>query len=123
MEPMRESEVRLRRMLGPRARRWALYEFFCSALDRPWLMRSELQEFLHHLGLPFTRLLRPEWALLRSALGQPRRLSLAFLRQVGLVDQNSVWWIILGRCCCIRDIPIRKQPASLWHVMCLMQAS
>ncbi|KAK9868217.1 hypothetical protein WJX84_002502 [Apatococcus fuscideae] len=81
MEPMRESEVRLRRMLGPRARRWALYEFFCSALDRPWLMRSELQEFLHHLGLPFTRLLRPEWALLRSALGQPRRLSLAFLRQ------------------------------------------
>ena len=87
LEPMRESEVRLRRMLGPRARRWALYEFFCSALDRPWLMRSELQEFLHHLGLPFTRLLRPEWALLRSALGQPRRLSLAFLRQVGM-DSN-----------------------------------
>jgi hypothetical protein len=29
-----------------RVRRWIVYEFFYSAIDRPWFMRNELQELL-----------------------------------------------------------------------------
>ena len=42
-----------------------------------------LQEFFRHIGIPKgTRLTRTEWAIIRSALGRPRRLSLNFLREV-----------------------------------------
>ncbi len=33
------------------------------------------------MQLPTTKLTRLEWSVLRSALGRPRRLSLAFLRE------------------------------------------
>lgn len=60
-----------------------MYEFFCSALDRPWLLACELRDWLAHAGLPSDlRLTRPEWVAVRAALGRPRRLSLAFLHEV-----------------------------------------
>ncbi len=81
-EPMGPAEVTLRHCLGPRTRRWAMYEFQYSALDRPYFMRSELQELLHHAGLSHvSKLKRAEWGSLRAMLGKPRRLSLAFLRE------------------------------------------
>lgn len=40
---MTAAEVGLRHCLSARARRWAAAEFFCSAIDRPYFMRSELQ--------------------------------------------------------------------------------
>lgn len=42
-EPMTPAEVTLRHCLSARTRRWAAAEFFCSAIDRPYFMRSELQ--------------------------------------------------------------------------------
>jgi hypothetical protein len=42
-----EGEVALKRALNqPRLRRWVGYEFHCSAIDRPYFMRSELGELL-----------------------------------------------------------------------------
>ena len=41
--PPSEPELRLRRCLDARTRRWAAAEFFYSALDRPWFMRNELR--------------------------------------------------------------------------------
>jgi hypothetical protein len=79
---MDPTELALRHMLSPRVRRWAMYEWFYCALDRPWFMRNEWQEYLTHLGLPASkRLTRTEWAYIRASLGRPRRLSLAFLRE------------------------------------------
>lgn len=76
------ADALLRHMLCGRLRRWAAYEWHYSALDRPYFMRSEMQELLDVLGLSHvTHLPRGDWALLRAALGQPRRLSLAFLKQ------------------------------------------
>lgn len=40
-----EPELRLRRCLDARTRRWAAAEFFCCAVDRPWLMQNELEVF------------------------------------------------------------------------------
>ena len=41
------------------------------------------QEFLQHARVPKdAKLTRIEWAIVRAALGKPRRMSLAFLRQV-----------------------------------------
>ncbi|KAG2443833.1 hypothetical protein HXX76_002176 [Chlamydomonas incerta] len=74
-------ELALRHSLNTRVRRWAAYEFHYSALDRPWFMRNELMEFCQHMQLPTNRLSRLEWSVLRSALGRPRRLSAAFLRE------------------------------------------
>ncbi|GLC49109.1 hypothetical protein PLESTB_000183400 [Pleodorina starrii] len=79
---MPAAEIALRHCLGPRTRRWCMYEFLYSALDRPWFLRNELLEFCAlHMQLPTTKLTRLEWSVLRSALGRPRRLSLAFLRE------------------------------------------
>ncbi|GFR47546.1 hypothetical protein Agub_g9269 [Astrephomene gubernaculifera] len=78
---MLAAEVALRHCLGTRVRRWCMYEFLYSALDRPWFMRNELMEFCMHMQLPTTKLTRLEWSVLRAALGRPRRLSLAFLRE------------------------------------------
>ncbi|KAG2495072.1 hypothetical protein HYH03_006683 [Edaphochlamys debaryana] len=75
------GEAQLRHCLSPRVRRWCMYEFLYSAIDRPWFMRNELQEFCSHMQLPTTKLTRLEWSVLRGALGRPRRLSLAFLRE------------------------------------------
>ena len=80
------NEVRLRHALDPRTRRWARAEFFCSALDRPWLANDGVQELCNHFGLKqgqLARLTRTEWTCIRKSIGRPRRLSLAFLRQVG----------------------------------------
>lgn len=80
-----QNEVRLRHALDPRTRRWARAEFFCSALDRPWLADDGLQTLGNHFGLKLgqlARLTRTEWTCIRRSLGRPRRLSLAFLRQV-----------------------------------------
>ena len=91
---MRPSELRLRRCLDARTRRWCMYEFFCSALDRPWLLACELREWLAHAGLPADLCLtRAEWVAVRAALGRPRRLSLAFLHEVR-------WWR-----CCLQLVP------------------
>ena len=81
-----DNEVRLRHALDPRTRRWARAEFFCSALDRPWLADNGVQTLCSHFGLKegqLGRLSRTEWTCIRRSLGRPRRLSLAFLRQVG----------------------------------------
>jgi len=79
------NELRLRHALDPRTRRWARAEFFCSALDRPWLANNGVQQLCNHFGLKkgqLARLSRTEWTCIRRSLGRPRRLSLAFLRQV-----------------------------------------
>ena len=84
-----DNEVRLRHALDPRTRRWARAEFFCSALDRPWLADNGVQTLCNHFGLKvgqLGRLSRTEWTCIRRSLGRPRRLSLAFLRQVCLLS-------------------------------------
>jgi hypothetical protein len=40
--PPGEAELQLRRCLDARTRRWAAAEFFYSAIDRPWFMRSQM---------------------------------------------------------------------------------
>ena len=37
------AEQRLRHCLTARTRRWAVGEFFYSAIDRPWFMQNELK--------------------------------------------------------------------------------
>ena len=86
-ETQGQNELRLRHCLDPRTRRWARAEFFCSALDRPWLANNGVQELCDHCNISpaqLARLSRREWGCIRKALGRPRRLSLAFLRQVQL---------------------------------------
>jgi hypothetical protein len=80
--PQTPLEAALRHALNARARRWCMFEFFYSAIDRPWFMAGGLGDMLSHLGLGgFTKLTRKEWNALRTGLGKPRRLSLKFLRE------------------------------------------
>ena len=86
-----DAEVRLRHALDPRVRRWCACEFFCSAIDRPWLMRNELRGYLAHVGISKgTKLARPELAIIRASLGRPRRLSLSYLRLVGYFTRTLI---------------------------------
>ena len=79
------TEAALRHCLSsPRLRRWLAFEFQVSAMDRPWFLRNELVELISALcggAVVPQRLSRPEWALVRSAFGRPRRLSLQFLKE------------------------------------------
>ena len=79
------AERRARHALSThRLRSFCSFEFFYSALDRPWFMDGAtiISDLLSHVGLsPGTLLTRKEWAALRSGLGRPRRLSNAFLRE------------------------------------------
>lgn len=62
--------------------RWCRFEFFYSAIDRPFFMQTGMDDLLRHCGLAgVTALTRKEWGLLRAGLGRPRRLSAAFLRE------------------------------------------
>eukprot|EP00887_Chlorella_sp_A99_P005777 scaffold1.g5777.t1 len=75
-------EAQLRHCLAVPARRWCRFEFFYSALDRPFFMQTAIDDLLRHCGLAgVTALTRKEWGLLRAGLGRPRRLSPAFLRE------------------------------------------
>ena len=77
-----ELELKLRHCLNVRTRRWAFFEFFYSAIDRSWFMSDGLDALARHCGIPpKAKLTRREWSVLRSMLGRPRRLSLAFLRE------------------------------------------
>ena len=40
---MGPAESKLRHCLTARTRRWAVSEFFYSAINRPWFLRNELQ--------------------------------------------------------------------------------
>lgn len=63
-------------------RRWCKFEWFYSAIDYPWFVKSEFVEYLNHVGLGhIPRLTRVEWGVIRSSLGKPRRLSGRFLQQ------------------------------------------
>jgi len=93
------NELRLRHALDPRTRRWARAEFFCSALDRPWLANNGVQQLCNHFGLKkgqLARLSRTEWTCIRRSLGRPRRLSLAFLRQVYNQSIHQYVFNVLG---------------------------
>jgi len=69
-------------LLSPKLRRWCQFEWFYSAIDRPWFAQNEFMEYLDHLGMSqVTRLTRAEWCMIRASLGRPRRLSLPFLRE------------------------------------------
>eukprot|EP00879_Flechtneria_rotunda_P011770 GHRR01012295.1.p1 GENE.GHRR01012295.1~~GHRR01012295.1.p1 ORF type:complete len:583 (+),score=258.78 GHRR01012295.1:822-2570(+) len=76
------AESVLRHMMSGRFRRWVMYEWHYSAIDRPYFMRNEMQELLDATGLGHvTHLTGGEWSIVRSAFGRPRRVSLAFLKQ------------------------------------------
>ncbi|XP_050384391.1 protein ALWAYS EARLY 2 isoform X2 [Argentina anserina] len=63
-------------------RRWCTFEWFYSAIDYPWFVKREFEEYLNHVGLGHVpRLTRVEWGVIRSCLGRPRRLSEHFLRE------------------------------------------
>ena len=80
---MSRAEVvhaQLRRMLRPKMRRWAMYEWFYAPMDYGWFRHNPFMEMLQAAGLGHvTELTRIEWSFVRTLFGRPRRLSAAFL--------------------------------------------
>eukprot|EP00884_Botryococcus_braunii_P004641 jgi/Botrbrau1/14178/Bobra.182_3s0113.2 len=78
-------QVKLENCLLPQPRRWIMYEFFYSAIDRPFFLDNKFLSGLRDIGIPpATRLTKIDLNFIRSALGggrRPRRLSLAFLQE------------------------------------------
>lgn len=73
-------------LLTPARRRWAMHEFFYSAIDRPFFLDNKFLSGLRDLGIPpATKLTTIELNYIRLVLGggkRPRRFSLAFLQEV-----------------------------------------
>ena len=75
--------TRLHHCLGTkRARRWCLYEWFYSGIDRLYFEQNEFRLLLNDLGIGHVdKLSRTEWAYIRGKLGKPRRLSVRYLEE------------------------------------------
>lgn len=50
-EPPCDAELRLRRALSLRVRRWAMHEFLTPMIDRGYLAEGSMAEYLQSLGL------------------------------------------------------------------------
>lgn len=79
----RAALVRLHHCLGTkRVRRWCLYEWFYSGIDRLYFQQNEFKLLLNDIGIPHVdKLSRTEWAYIRGRLGKPRRLSHRYLQE------------------------------------------
>lgn len=100
-DPLRRQAASLIRNVSDSMRLFTLSEFAYSAIDRGYFLRNEFKECLAELRLGnLPNLTRGEWSAVRSAMGRPRRLSLAFLdeerdkleryrRDVRLVQQGK----------------------------------
>lgn len=68
--------TQLTRMLRPKLRRWAMYEWFYSPIDYGWYRENEFMRMLQDAGLGHvTHLTRREWSFLRNLFGRPSRFS------------------------------------------------
>lgn len=124
------AETRLRTSLDARVRRWCMYEFFCSALDRPWLTGCELRDWLQHVGIDPATVRAPGACVLHGLLlllprAQPAlRMLLApggmhgqargacAVQRVGAVSVGGSWSAVRMHCnhACM---PQRVHPAVL----------
>ncbi|EOD36776.1 hypothetical protein EMIHUDRAFT_200992 [Emiliania huxleyi CCMP1516] len=75
-------KLTLCRLLRPKLRRWAMYEWFYSPVDVAWYRESPFCAALGACGLGQVSVLpRAEWSYVRSLLGKPRRFSPAYVEQ------------------------------------------
>lgn len=65
--------------VSDKVKRWIKYEYFYSGIDKPYFEKSELQECMNSLKIPFKTLRRADFILIRKAIGKSRRLSQKFL--------------------------------------------
>jgi len=64
-----------------KTRKWCLYEWFYSDIDKLFFEFNEFQVCLDELKIEKTKLSRVEWSYIRQTyMGKPRRFSTAFLR-------------------------------------------
>jgi hypothetical protein len=63
-------------------RRWAIYEWFYSAVDRLYFSQNDFIECMCQSGFGnFAALTRKEWGVVRGKIGRPRRLSRVFFTE------------------------------------------
>ncbi|CAN8265342.1 unnamed protein product [Cochlearia groenlandica] len=66
----------------PLVRRRCMFEWFHSAIDYPWFVKKEFNDYLSHVGLGHVpNLTRLEWSIIKSSIGRPRRFSERFLKE------------------------------------------
>jgi hypothetical protein len=73
---------RLVNALNTKMRHWCLYEWFYAGIDQGYFKHNDFIDELAKLGIGHvSKMSRVEWGEVRGAMGRPRRLSAAFLRE------------------------------------------
>eukprot|EP00826_Nyctotherus_ovalis_P000867 TRINITY_DN10062_c0_g1_i1.p1 TRINITY_DN10062_c0_g1~~TRINITY_DN10062_c0_g1_i1.p1 ORF type:complete len:229 (-),score=60.99 TRINITY_DN10062_c0_g1_i1:604-1290(-) len=67
--------------VGEKVKRWMRCEFFYSAIDRPYFEHDELRELIEALDIPYPKLRRADYILIRKSIGKRRRISQHFLNK------------------------------------------
>ena len=72
---------REQQIISSKVKKWVKYEYFYSGIDKPYFEKSEFQECMDSLQIPYKTLKRADYILIRKAIGRPRRLSQKFLSE------------------------------------------
>lgn len=67
--------------VSEKVKRWVVYEYFYSAIDKVYFEKNELLDCLTSLGIPYRSLRRADFILIRKAIGKPRRFSAKFIQE------------------------------------------
>lgn len=76
-----EQEGRQLENVAEKVKKWMRYEFFYSAMDKPYFQQDELQELIKALDIPYVQLRRADYILIRKSVGKRRRISQHFLNK------------------------------------------
>jgi len=95
--------------VSEKVKKWVKYEYFYSSIDKPYFEGNKLQEYLDLFKVPYKKLRKGDFILIRIAIGKPKRLSQKFLererqklhkyREIGreIIPYIVSLYIILGK--------------------------
>jgi hypothetical protein len=67
--------------VADKVRKWIKYEYFYSGIDKSYFERNDLQEIIEALKIPYKKMRRADYILIRKSIGKRRRLSQRFLNE------------------------------------------
>jgi len=81
VDDLEQSEKYHLKGVADKVKKWIKYEYFYSGIDKPYFEKNDFQEIITALEIPFKKIRRADYILIRKSIGKRRRLSQRFLSE------------------------------------------